>query len=98
MRKRLLGIRALLVEPYPVELRPWDYGQPDSYICWTVLEHPESNSAIVYCDGGFGPKSPWGLVCLSGSYMGMGMDSGWFTNLEDAYRDSFAALDAKDTG
>jgi hypothetical protein len=83
-------ISALLVEPYPVE-RPWDYGKPDRYECWTVLEHVPSNTAIAFCEGGFGPKCPWGLVGISGSYMGMGMDSSWFVRLEDAFKDSYAA-------
>ncbi|CAG0933531.1 hypothetical protein TFLX_03094 [Thermoflexales bacterium] len=59
-----------------------------TYPCWIVLEHKESNTGIAYCDYGFGPKDPWGLVFLSGD--SMGMDSGWFSSLEDAFRESMA--------
>ena len=81
-------VRALLVEPYAVD-RPWDYGTPgQTYVCWTVLEHRPSNTGIAYCADGF--DEPWGLVFLSG-HMSMGMDSGWFASLEDAFHDSFAS-------
>ena len=33
---------------------------------------------------------PWGLVFLSGPLMSIGMDSAWFTSLEDAIRESAA--------
>lgn len=83
-------IRELLVAPYTVE-RGWDYGKiSERFICWTVLEHPPSNTAIAYCEQGFGPSNPWGLVFLTGEQMGIGMDSGWFSTLESAMRDSMA--------
>ena len=76
--------------PYPVE-RDWDYGNSgERFVCWTVLEHPDSNTGIAYCAQGFGPKHPWGLVFLSGPYMSIGMDSGWYASLEDAMRESMA--------
>ena len=85
-------IRSLLVEPTPV-LRDWDYGvKGQQYVCWSVLEHGPSNTAIAYCETGFGPKAPWGLVALEGPHMSMGMDSGWFTTLLQAYFDSVATL------
>ena len=83
-------IRSLLVPPR-CELRPWDYGLPDaSYPCWIVAEHVPSKSAIAYCEEGFGPKLPWGLLWSSGDRLNMGMDCGWFASLEDAAKDSFA--------
>jgi len=83
-------ITELLVSPYPVD-RSWDYGTPDEqFTCWTVLEHPPSNTGIAFCDQGFGPSYPWGLISLSGPHMGIGMDSGWFVSLEEAMRDSMA--------
>lgn len=86
----LARIRELLVVPYPVE-RDWDYGQDgESFICWTVLEHPPSNTGVVYCPQGFGPSNPWGLVFLSGEYIGLGADCSWFENLESAMRESMA--------
>jgi len=81
-------IRELLVTPYPV-VRDWDYGHvAERFTCWTVLEHPSSNTAIAYCEQGFGPANPWGLVFLSGEHMSIGMDSGWFSTLESAMRES----------
>jgi len=81
-------IQAVRVAPYPVE-REWDYGKPgEHYTCWTVLEHPESNTGVAYCEEGFGPSNPWGLVFLSGQYVSIGMDSQWFSTLESAVRDS----------
>jgi hypothetical protein len=84
----LAAIRSLLVPPYAVE-RDWDYGWPgQKHTCWTVLEHRPSNTGIAYCEAGFGPSSPWGLVFLSGDVMSIGMDSAWFASLEDAMRES----------
>jgi hypothetical protein len=92
IRDRILltRIQELLVIPYPVE-RSWDYGRPgEKFTCWTVLEHPPSNTGIVYCPQGFGPSDPWGLIFLSGEHMEIGMDSAWFSTLESAMRDSMA--------
>jgi hypothetical protein len=84
------AIRRLLVPPYAVE-REWDYGRPgEKYPCWTILEHPPSNTGIAYCDKGFGPSHPWGLVFLSGTYMSIGMDCAWYATLEGAMRESMA--------
>ena len=86
----LARILELLVVPYPVE-RDWDYGRVgERFTCWTVLEHPPSNTGIAYCPQGFGPSDPWGLIFLSGERMGIGMDSAWFSTLESAMRDSMA--------
>jgi hypothetical protein len=83
------AIRPLLVSPR-CEDRPWDYGPPNQkYSCWIILEHPPSNTGIAYCVEGFGPRSPWGLLFLS-EYLSMGMDSSWYTTLEDAFRESMA--------
>jgi len=53
-----------------------------------VLKHQHSDTGIAYCEQGFGPSDPWGLVFLSGDHMGIGMDSGWFSTLESAMRES----------
>ena len=83
-------ISELLVEPSHVD-RAWDYGAVGvMYPCWSVLVHVESNTGIAYCADGFGPAYPWGLVHLTGPYMSIGMDSGWFVSLEGAMRDSMA--------
>ena len=95
--KVLTHIRSLLVEP-KVIFRDWDYGDPgEQYPCWTVLnDNPSiSNTSIAYCESGFGPRCPWGLVGQNGDHMSMGMDSGWYSTFLDAYFESFAptALD-----
>jgi hypothetical protein len=81
-------IRGLLVPPEP-QMRAWDYGNPgDAYPCWLVLADTSSNAGIAYCEYGFGPSTPWGLVSVQGQYMSMGMDSGWFKYFLDAYFES----------
>lgn len=84
------AIRPLLVVPH-LEERDWDYGPAGQrFLCWIVLEHPASNTGIAYCDEGFGPGSPWGLLFLEGQHLSMGPDSGWYSSLEDAFRESMA--------
>jgi hypothetical protein len=89
-------IRRLLVDPKAV-LRNWDYGKPgEQYPCWAVLNDSASNTGIAYCEDGFGPKNPWGLVWLGNDnekHMSIGMDSGWFSTFLDAYFNSFAATE-----
>jgi len=87
-------VRSLLVHPTNM-IRAWDYGAPDeAYPCWSVLEHPRSNTGIAYCEQGFGPSHPWGLVFLAGSeHMSIGMDTGWFPRFLDAYFESKAATE-----
>jgi hypothetical protein len=83
-------IKKMLV-PVRCETREWDYGEPGKgYPCWIVAEHPDSNTAFAYCEHGFGPGYPWGLLSIAGQHMSMGMDCGWFVSLEEAFRDSFA--------
>jgi hypothetical protein len=89
--KSVVGAIIPLLIPPRVEDRGWDYGASDqTYPCWIVLEHVPSNTGIAYCAEGFGPRSPWGLLFLKGEHLSMGMDSGWFKSLEDAFRDSMA--------
>lgn len=84
------AISKFLVHPRR-EMRAWDYGlQELSYPCWIVLEHADSNRCIAYCDEGFGPSHAWGLLFVSGSHYGMGMDSAWFNSLEEAFLDLIA--------
>lgn len=81
-------IEALLVTPHCVFL-DWDYGEPgEQYPGWMVIEHAKSDTGIAYCEHGFGPECPWGLVGLQPSDRSMGMDSGWFRTLEEAFGDS----------
>ena len=92
----LTAIHALLVEPNPV-MRRWDYGEPDQqFECWTILDDTKgSETAIVYCEEGFGPSMPWGLVSTGiddkGCLASMGMDCGWFSTLSEAFYESVAA-------
>lgn len=85
------AISRLLVTPR-CEDRGWDYGPSlSTYPCWIVLEHRASGTAIAYCEHGFGPRCPWGLIWLDGG--SMGMDSAWFKSLEDAFHESWASED-----
>jgi hypothetical protein len=82
-------IRGILIEPLPL-MRNWDYGTPgQQYLCWMVLKDPQTGAEIGYCEEGFGPSCPWGLVS-SGDNDSMGQDSGWSTSFMDAYFESFA--------
>ena len=86
-------IQALRDEP-TVTMRRWNYGREDeSYPCWTVLRHSASNTGIAYCEHGFGPRSPWGLVFLEGDEgrTSMGMDCSWYTTFLQAFSESHAA-------
>jgi len=84
------AMKPLLVAPR-FEMRGWNYGEPgQEFPCWVVLDHLPTNTCIAYCEHGFGPSSPWGLLFIAGDYLSMGMDSGWYSNLEDAFRESMA--------
>ena len=75
--------------PPRLEERAWDYGQEgQTFPCWICLEDRQSNTAIAFCEQGFGPTYPWGLLFIDGEHTSMGMDSGWFVNLEEAVRES----------
>ena len=87
-------IRGLLVEPRPV-LRAWDYGEPgQKFPCWAVLNDDDSRTGIAYCESGFGPRCPWGLVWLGSDkpeHMSIGMDCNWYVRFLDAYFECAAA-------
>jgi hypothetical protein len=85
-------IRGLMVAPEP-QMRAWDYGKADeAYPCWLVLAQKCQNTGIAYCESGFGPRTPWGLLFLEGTeHMSMGMDCGWFARFLDAYFESPAS-------
>ena len=85
-------IRRMLVEPHAV-LRDWEYGEPGRrYLCWMVLKDGRSGGEIAYCEFGFGPRSPWGLVSSGPEHRGMGEDSGWFATFLDAFFESMACV------
>ena len=80
-------VRSLLVPPKPI-LLDWDYGEVgDQYLCWIVLEEAHGNTGIAYCQEGFGPAFPWGLVTPKEG-TSMGMDAGWFFYFMEAYAES----------
>jgi hypothetical protein len=88
-------IRALLVEPVP-ELRDWDYGEPgQQYPCWIVFRHTASNTGIAFCEQGFGPRCPWGLLRIGGEGKprSIGQDCGWYPNFLETYFNSFAVCE-----
>ncbi len=83
-------IREGLIEPTEV-MRNWDYGDlGQQYPCWTVYEHLPTNSGIAYCDNGFGPKNPWGLVSPIEDNPSIGIDAGWYPNFLAAFFEGFA--------
>jgi hypothetical protein len=83
------ALASLITKP-DLHLRDWDYGPAGQrFPCWTVVADPASDTALVFSAFGFGPSSPWGLVILSGS--AFGMDSGWYSRLEDAFVESYMA-------
>jgi hypothetical protein len=88
------GIQAFrLPTPAPIRLA-WDYGKPgETFDGWLVVDDPGQGTGIVYCDQGFGPTNPWGLIATDQTCPSMGMDSGWFRRFLDAYFDSFSAAD-----
>jgi hypothetical protein len=87
-------IRQNLVGPRQITLE-WDYGPdpdaPVTYVGWVVLEDLVAGARVVYCEHGFGPSCPWGLVSLDSDIPNMGMDSGWFTSFLNAFFDSFSS-------
>lgn len=82
-------VKVNLVPPR-IEERDWDYGDPgQKYECWIVWEHPQSRSAVGYCQHGFGPAYPWGLLDTAPG-ASLGMDCQWYDSVEDAVRESCA--------
>ena len=77
-------------------LRDWDYGEKgQQYPCWMVLNDVGHSAEITYCEFGFGPKCPWGLVSSGATPkdQSMGMDSGWFTSFLGAFFESYASIE-----
>lgn len=82
-----------LATPAPIRLA-WDYGKPgETFDGWLVFDDPHHRKGIAYCDHGFGPKNPWGLINTGETCPSMGMDFGWFGRFMDAYMDSFSVAD-----
>lgn len=82
----LKHVKSLLVRPEPIPMK-WDYGPGDQhYSCWIVLMETSVRLGIAYCNEGFGPKCPWGLVTPEPN-VSMGMDCAWFPTFMEAYID-----------
>ena len=75
-------LTSLLVEPR-FQALSWEYGALDATrLCCVVAEVGDGDRALVYCEDGFGPHDPWGIVSLSeGS---MGSDDQWYGSLYDS--------------
>jgi len=78
-------ISAILVEPF-TEPREWDYSENTKHLCW-VIAKPDEHSYFAYCEGGFGPSAPWGIISIDSSGS-IGPDSCWYQFLEDLYIDA----------
>jgi len=75
--------RELRVPP-AVELHGWEYGDlAMQYPCWVVIAEPPCRHEVAYCEEGFGPSHPWGVV-VAGS-RSLGLDTSWFQTLEEAF-------------
>lgn len=81
------SLRGYLVTPREV-VRDWDYKDDTQFSCWIIAVDPDSQTAIAYCDIGFGPACPWGLLNEPSQFNEMGPDSCWYFRLEDAFRQS----------
>ena len=79
---RRAALAALLVTPKSFSLK-WGYGMPgERYQCWLVGISPDGKTRLVYCEKGFGPSYPWGIVGIAQEWMGM--DCQWHVGLEHA--------------
>ncbi|HEY2840193.1 MAG TPA: hypothetical protein VGJ26_13645 [Pirellulales bacterium] len=76
------ALKERLVSPQPLSLK-WGYGAPDErFQCWLIGFSKDGKLRLVYCDQGFGPEYPWGIVGASQDWMGMDCD--WHVGLEHA--------------
>jgi hypothetical protein len=83
------GLTRILIPPEH-HLRNWDYGWPGERLaCWTLAVHRQLERSLVYCERGFGPTLPWGLVHATNLWFGKQSD--WYRSLRDCFLDSWAA-------
>ena len=79
---RTAALNAVLTPPLLLSLK-WGYGNPgEQYRCWLVGLSPNGSDRLVYCEKGFGPSYPWGIVGIADDWMGM--DCQWHVGLEHA--------------
>lgn len=88
-------VSSLLVSPPRQLLLGWDYGVVGTtFEGFLVLDHARSGTAIAYCQQGFGPAAPWGLIFTKqGRPPSMGMSDGWFPQFLDGFFESMASAD-----
>lgn len=83
-------IRTMLVFPEEIQCawqyKEWQHDTNNLFPCWKVLV-TEDNACIVYCEYGFGPRYPWGLISIESSPPSMGDDSSWHASFVDAVAD-----------
>jgi len=89
--ERRRALESLLVEPRE-EWREWDYGEPgEGFAYWVVGEALEQGIVLAYCEHGFGPQFPWGILFVdapgqvSPEPHTLGMDAQWNWYLEEAF-------------
>jgi hypothetical protein len=70
----------VLVEP-TLHAVPWDYGEDDErFDCWIVADLcPWRPYVVAYCEQGFGPAYPYGVI--EADLSTMGMDAQWCDSL-----------------
>jgi len=81
-------VARVLIEPMLREV-PWNYGEDgETLACWIIADlRPAKPDVLAYCDRGFGPGYPFGI--LDADLPSMGTDGQWFLTLEDGLRVAF---------
>jgi hypothetical protein len=80
------ALEAVLIEP-DLQFRDWSYGeQPQEYPCWVIARVRQRPTVLLYCEHGFGPSYPWGI--LHAEDCSLGTDGQWHQSLDDAFLNS----------
>jgi hypothetical protein len=87
----LAHISALLLAPPRPVLLAWPYGAVgETFEGFLVLDHPRSDTALAFCQQGFGPADCWGIIATDHGPLSTGKSDGWYPRFLDAYFDSMA--------
>jgi hypothetical protein len=87
----LAHISSLLVMPPQRIMLGWAYGKPgEQFPGFLVLNHAASGTGIAYCQHGFGPQSPWGLIFTDRESPPSIGTEGWYPRFLNAYFESKA--------
>jgi gas vesicle protein len=85
------ALEAALIEP-DLQFRDWSYGeQPQEYPCWVIARVRQRPTVLAYCEHGFGPSYPWGI--LHAEDCSLGTDGQWHQSLDARLQQATAALD-----